>query len=40
MHNTVSAVVPFIIGDAPGLLSSLYRREQQGMIAFFHPRIS
>jgi hypothetical protein len=37
MHHTRSAVVPFIIRDAPGVLRRLYLLEQQGMIAFFDP---
>ena len=35
MHHTRSAVVPFIIRDAPGVLRRLHLLEQQGMITFF-----
>ena len=37
MHHTRGAVVPLIIGDAPGVLRRLHLLEQIGMIAFFDP---
>ena len=37
MHHARGAVMPLIIGDAPGVLGCLHLLEQIGMIAFFDP---
>ena len=37
MDHPCGAVVPLIIGDAPGVLRRLHLLEQIGMIAFFDP---
>src|SRR4030095_6707436 len=38
MDTPSSAVVSFIIGQAPRMLRRLYLLEQKGMIAFFDPK--
>jgi hypothetical protein len=37
MHHTRGAVMPLIIGHAPGFLGCLHLFEEIGMIAFFDP---
>ena len=39
MHQPCGAVVPLVVGDAPGVFRHLYSTEQKGMITFLTPRI-